>query len=202
MPAKTQGHDTRYLKLQKNNCFVCGQNNPDGMRLKFVLDESRQTFVCRFRLGKRYTGPPGHCHGGVIACILDDGYGQSKQTPSGRSTYPRDDGGIFKAGSSGQASPRRRPRGRSARPQAHQHCRNSETKKTKCWRAAAVRSLPSIPKKCSQNLWNDNHPAPSERINLTRYESNRQALRALKEIESNPARSEVSSAVPRIHSAL
>ena len=76
MPAKTQGHDTRYLKLQKNNCFVCGQNNPDGMRLKFVLDESRQTFVCRFRLGKRYTGPPGHCHGGVIACILDDAMGK------------------------------------------------------------------------------------------------------------------------------
>jgi uncharacterized protein (TIGR00369 family) len=70
------GHETRYLKLQKNNCFVCGQNNPDGMRLKFLLDEQRQTFVCRFRLGKRYTGPPGHCHGGVIACILDDAMGK------------------------------------------------------------------------------------------------------------------------------
>ena len=64
------------MKLQKNNCFVCGQNNPDGMRLKFILDEERQTFVCHFRLSKRYTGPPGHCHGGIIATILDDAMGK------------------------------------------------------------------------------------------------------------------------------
>ena len=76
MPAKSQGHDTRYVKMQKNNCFVCGMNNPDGMRLKFTLDEVRQTFICRFRLGKRYTGPPGHAHGGIIATILDDAMGK------------------------------------------------------------------------------------------------------------------------------
>jgi uncharacterized protein (TIGR00369 family) len=46
------------------------------MRLKFTLDEERKTFVCRFRLGKRYTGPPGHCHGGIIASILDDAMGK------------------------------------------------------------------------------------------------------------------------------
>ena len=78
MPKKAQvhGHDTRYVQLQKNYCFACGQNNPDGMRLKFILDEERQTFVCRFRLSKRYTGPPGHCHGGIIATILDDAMGK------------------------------------------------------------------------------------------------------------------------------
>jgi uncharacterized protein (TIGR00369 family) len=78
MPPKPQpqGHDTRYMKMQKNYCFVCGQNNPHGMRLKFILDEQRQTFICHFRLSKRYTGPPGHTHGGVIACILDDAMGK------------------------------------------------------------------------------------------------------------------------------
>ena len=78
MPRKPQvhGHDTRYVQMQKNYCFACGQNNPDGMRLKFTLDEERQTFVCKFRLGKRYTGPPGHCHGGIIATILDDAMGK------------------------------------------------------------------------------------------------------------------------------
>ena len=76
MPRKIHGHETRYTQLQKNYCFACGQNNPDGMRLKFILDEERQTFVCRFRLGKRYTGPPGHCHGGIIATILDDAMGK------------------------------------------------------------------------------------------------------------------------------
>ena len=64
------------MKMQKNNCFVCGMNNPDGMRLKFLLDEQRQTFVCKFRLSERYTGPPGHCHGGIIASILDDAMGK------------------------------------------------------------------------------------------------------------------------------
>ncbi|MFY9979779.1 MAG: PaaI family thioesterase, partial [Candidatus Sulfotelmatobacter sp.] len=73
---KTHGHETRDHKPQKNRCFVCGPNNPDGMKLKFVLDEERRTFVCKFRLSKRYTGPPGHCHGGIIACILDDAMGK------------------------------------------------------------------------------------------------------------------------------
>jgi uncharacterized protein (TIGR00369 family) len=76
MRPKPQGHETKYHKMQRNFCFVCGQNNKDGMRLKFILDEERQTFVCRFRLSKRYTGPPGHCHGGIIASILDDAMGK------------------------------------------------------------------------------------------------------------------------------
>jgi uncharacterized protein (TIGR00369 family) len=70
------GHDTRYMKLQKNYCFVCGKDNPDSMRLRFSYDEERDCFVCRFRLGKRYTGPPGHCHGGIIATILDEAMGK------------------------------------------------------------------------------------------------------------------------------
>jgi uncharacterized protein (TIGR00369 family) len=76
MPRKIHGHETIYTKMQKNYCFACGQNNPDGMRLKFTLDEDRQVFVCDFRLSKRYTGPPGHCHGGIIATILDDAMGK------------------------------------------------------------------------------------------------------------------------------
>src|SRR6266404_2222619 len=70
------GHDTRYIKLQKNYCFACGKNNPEGMRLRFTYDEERNCFVCRFRLGTRYTGPPGHCHGGIIATILDEAMGK------------------------------------------------------------------------------------------------------------------------------
>ena len=71
-----QGHDTRYVRMQKNHCFACGMNNPGGMRLKFTLDENRKMSICRFRLSKRYTGPPGHCHGGIIATILDDAMGK------------------------------------------------------------------------------------------------------------------------------
>ncbi len=70
------GHDTRYVRLQKNYCFACGKNNAEGMRLKFTYDEERDCFVCRFRLARRYTGPPGHAHGGIIATILDEAMGK------------------------------------------------------------------------------------------------------------------------------
>lgn len=70
------GHGTHYVQLQKNYCFACGKNNPEGMFLRFTYDEERDCFVCRFRLGKRYTGPPGHCHGGIIATILDEAMGK------------------------------------------------------------------------------------------------------------------------------
>jgi uncharacterized protein (TIGR00369 family) len=78
MPEKAhgRGHDTAYLRLLKNHCFVCGPGNPDGMHLKFVYEEERNVFVCRFRLDKRFTGPPGHCHGGIIATILDEAMGK------------------------------------------------------------------------------------------------------------------------------
>jgi uncharacterized protein (TIGR00369 family) len=76
MPRKIHGHETAHHKPPKNYCFACGPDNSEGMHLKFTLDEVRQTFVCRFRLGKRYTGPPGHCHGGIIATILDDAMGK------------------------------------------------------------------------------------------------------------------------------
>src|SRR5271169_2143825 len=71
-----QGHHARYDRLRKNYCFACGKDNPQGMRLKFVYDEESQRFISRFRLGRRYTGPPGHCHGGIIATILDEAMGK------------------------------------------------------------------------------------------------------------------------------
>jgi uncharacterized protein (TIGR00369 family) len=63
---------TRNNPSKKNYCFACGQDNPDGMHLKFHADPSGKHYTCGFRLGKRYSGPPGHCHGGIIATILDD----------------------------------------------------------------------------------------------------------------------------------
>jgi uncharacterized protein (TIGR00369 family) len=66
----------RQTLSKKNLCFACGPDNPDGMHLKFIIDETRRRASCNFRLGKRYTGPPGHCHGGVIATILDDAMGK------------------------------------------------------------------------------------------------------------------------------
>jgi uncharacterized protein (TIGR00369 family) len=70
------GHDTRHHNIPINRCFGCGPDNPDGMQLKFTLDEARKTFICRFKLPPRYVGPPGHAHGGIIATILDEAMGK------------------------------------------------------------------------------------------------------------------------------
>src|SRR5437899_6706716 len=74
--APAGGHGNKSHPVKKNLCFACGKDNPYGMHLKFFLDRERNHFVSRFHLGKRYTGPPGHCHGGIIATILDDAMGK------------------------------------------------------------------------------------------------------------------------------
>src|SRR3954468_16859935 len=75
-PISSTGHDTRHLKVRKNHCFGCGKDNSEGMRLKFFFDEGKRLTWCRFRLGRRYQGPPGHAHGGIIATILDEAMGK------------------------------------------------------------------------------------------------------------------------------
>ena len=73
---RVHGHGTRHAQIPFNYCFACGKDNPDGMHLKFHYEARRKRFVCRFRLGRKYTGPPAHAHGGVIATILDEAMGK------------------------------------------------------------------------------------------------------------------------------
>jgi uncharacterized protein (TIGR00369 family) len=54
-----------------NRCFGCGQTNRSGLRLKFFADEHR-IIICQVRLARRFEGPPGHAHGGIIATLLDE----------------------------------------------------------------------------------------------------------------------------------
>ncbi|HEY3927779.1 MAG TPA: PaaI family thioesterase [Candidatus Koribacter sp.] len=68
-----KGH---HHKIPRNYCFGCGVDNHEGMRLKFVYDKNRHSMVARIRLRPRFTGPPGHAHGGVIATILDEAMGK------------------------------------------------------------------------------------------------------------------------------
>jgi len=78
MPKKSHahGHATKHLAMPVNRCFACGPANPDGMRLKFFFDEPRRRAWCQFRLARKYQGPPGHAHGGIIATILDEAMGK------------------------------------------------------------------------------------------------------------------------------
>src|SRR5215813_10745538 len=76
-PKPADGHEVLPKpKRPKNGCFACGKDNPQGMRLKFYLDEETRLAICRFKLSRRYQGPPGHAHGGIIATILDEAMGK------------------------------------------------------------------------------------------------------------------------------
>jgi uncharacterized protein (TIGR00369 family) len=54
-----------------NHCFGCGLENRTGLRLNFFTDETGN-IVCHTRLARRFAGPPGHAHGGIIATLLDE----------------------------------------------------------------------------------------------------------------------------------
>lgn len=60
----------------KNHCFGCAPGNQHGLRLKFTGDLESDSVVCEFRVARRFEGPPGHVHGGVIATILDEAMGK------------------------------------------------------------------------------------------------------------------------------
>lgn len=75
-PASGVKHVRPAEKKAKNYCFGCGADNTAGLRMNFVHDEEGKRMVASFRLGRRYTGPPGHLHGGIIATILDEAMGK------------------------------------------------------------------------------------------------------------------------------
>src|SRR5580698_9166149 len=54
-----------------HHCFGCGETNKSGLRLKFFVDDDQQV-VSTVRLARRFEGPPGYAHGGIIATLLDE----------------------------------------------------------------------------------------------------------------------------------
>lgn len=53
-----------------NHCFVCGPQNPIGLKLRFVSDGSQVTTT--FRPEAVHEGYKNIAHGGIIAAILDE----------------------------------------------------------------------------------------------------------------------------------
>ena len=59
-----------------NHCFGCAPGNRQGLHLNFTDNLADQTVECWFRVPRRFEGPPGHVHGGIIATILDETMGK------------------------------------------------------------------------------------------------------------------------------
>lgn len=59
-----------------NYCFGCGTSNPQGMRLKFSIDESTNVVRGAFALPSKYQGSRKIAHGGIVALLLDEAMGK------------------------------------------------------------------------------------------------------------------------------
>jgi uncharacterized protein (TIGR00369 family) len=67
------------MRKQPNsrNCFVCGRQNPIGLKLDFYQDPQAGQVRAEFTLPEIYQGYPGVAHGGIVAAILDETAGRA-----------------------------------------------------------------------------------------------------------------------------
>jgi uncharacterized protein (TIGR00369 family) len=65
------------MEKQPNSrmCFVCGIENPIGLKLSFYTDDDVRC-IARFRPRPEHQGYPGHLHGGIISSLLDETMGR------------------------------------------------------------------------------------------------------------------------------
>ena len=58
------------LRSESNSCFVCGPDNPIGLKIRFRIDDE----VCRseFTARPEHAGYRGVTHGGIVFSLLDD----------------------------------------------------------------------------------------------------------------------------------
>ena len=55
-----------------HHCFVCGQENPGGLRLDFEVDREARSIKTEFTPSKTHQGYVDVVHGGIISTILDE----------------------------------------------------------------------------------------------------------------------------------
>ncbi len=80
MPSKQPIADASAVTLETagetgNNCFGCGDQNPQGLHMHFVIDDADPQAIsatATIQLTALHQGPPGCIHGGIIATMLDE----------------------------------------------------------------------------------------------------------------------------------
>jgi uncharacterized protein (TIGR00369 family) len=55
-----------------NRCFVCGTENPIGIRMQFEDDPVKQEVRSRLVFAEEFQGWEGHVHGGIQSTVLDE----------------------------------------------------------------------------------------------------------------------------------
>ena len=69
-------------------CFVCGDRNPDGLKIRFVYPEEGR---CRaeFTPAAKFQGWRGILHGGITSTLLDEAFAHAAGGPEGRRSGTR-----------------------------------------------------------------------------------------------------------------
>ena len=58
------------------DCFLCGVENPIGLKLTFFEDEENRVYA-DFTPGEEHQGYPGVLHGGITCALLDETIGRT-----------------------------------------------------------------------------------------------------------------------------
>ena len=69
-----------------DDCYVCGQNHPRGLRIRFFVGTFGQVHA-RFRPDRTQTGYEDVVHGGVISTLLDELLGWPIALQTGRMSF-------------------------------------------------------------------------------------------------------------------
>ena len=59
------------MDFPDNNCFVCGPNNPSGLKVSFSINND-DVCVAEFTPQEDYVGFQNTTHGGIIFSLIDD----------------------------------------------------------------------------------------------------------------------------------
>ncbi|MGH2594286.1 MAG: PaaI family thioesterase [Anaerolineae bacterium] len=67
------------LNKQPNSrmCFICGLQNPIGLRMALYNDADNQQVVSTVTIPAHFQGYPGVAHGGIVASLLDEVAGRA-----------------------------------------------------------------------------------------------------------------------------
>ncbi len=68
-------------------CFICGRENPVGLKLDFYEDLEAGWVRAEFSLPPEYQGYPGIAHGGIVAAILDETAGRVVMMEGGEDNF-------------------------------------------------------------------------------------------------------------------
>jgi uncharacterized protein (TIGR00369 family) len=62
------------MRKQPNSrmCFICGLQNPIGLKLAFYEDHEADQVRAEFTIPEDFQGYPGVVHGGIVSAILDE----------------------------------------------------------------------------------------------------------------------------------